>query len=68
MALLDRAIVRLLPAVPKPVSSPRMYLEDVARADNPLRHDSDKLGAVLIRVYEEQRRMRAANGHVRSLR
>jgi len=58
--------VSLVTAVPKPVSSPRLVLEDVVRDDNPLRHDSEKLATALLRVYEEQRRIRNANGAVRA--
>ena len=57
--------VALVEAQPKPVSSPRLVVDDVVRDDNPLRHDSEKLGVVLLKVYEEQRRIRAANGTVR---
>jgi len=35
------------------------------RDDLALRHDPDKLAAVLLRVYEEERRGRTANGSVR---
>jgi hypothetical protein len=40
-------------------------MDDVVRDDLPLRHDPDKLAAVLMRLYEEERRGRASNGHVR---
>jgi hypothetical protein len=44
-----------------------VWVEDVVRDDHPLRHDSDKLATVLLRVYEEeQRRTRSMNGAVRA--
>jgi hypothetical protein len=42
-----------------------VVVEDVVRDDLPLRHDPDKLAAVLMRVYEEERRGRSPNGSVR---
>jgi hypothetical protein len=40
-------------------------VEDVVRDDLALRHDPDKLATVLMRIYEDERRSRAANGRVR---
>ncbi|MBV9175211.1 MAG: YvcK family protein [Chloroflexi bacterium] len=49
------------------VTGPRILLEDVVRDDLALRHDPDKLGAALMRIYEEQRRVaRVPNGAVRA--
>jgi uncharacterized cofD-like protein len=45
---------------------PRLVLADVVRDDHPLRHDPDKLAAVLLQAYEEERRLRSANGTVRA--
>jgi uncharacterized cofD-like protein len=47
---------------------PRIMVEDVVRDGHPLRHDPDKLAAVLMRIYEEQRRTRSTNGAVRAAR
>jgi hypothetical protein len=47
-------------------TEPRVVVEDVVRDDQPLRHDPDKLAAVLMRVYETERRARSVNGTVRS--
>jgi uncharacterized cofD-like protein len=52
--------VVLVRAVEDLDSQPRIVVDDVVRADHPLRHDPDKLAAVLMRVYEEQR-----HAHVR---
>jgi len=54
--------VALVTATQRPVSSPRIVIEDVVRDDNPLRHDPDKLGTVLMRVFDEFRRARSSNG------
>jgi uncharacterized cofD-like protein len=59
--------IALVTAEPAYTSRPHMYVEDVVRDDHPLRHDSDKLATVLLRVYElEQRRTRSVNGAVRA--
>jgi uncharacterized cofD-like protein len=59
--------ITLVTAQPSASSRPYVYVEDVVRADHPLRHDSDKLATVLLRVYEEeQRRTRSMNGAVRA--
>ncbi|GAC1321065.1 MAG: YvcK family protein [Chloroflexota bacterium] len=42
---------------------PRLVVDDVVRDDHPLRHDPDKLASILMRVYEEERRTRSANGN-----
>jgi uncharacterized cofD-like protein len=47
---------------------PRVFREDVVRDDNVLRHDSDKLAAALMRIYEDQRRSRSQNGALRAVR
>lgn len=39
---------------------PRVLVEDVVRDDLALRHDPDKLAAVLMRIYEEHRRQPAS--------
>jgi hypothetical protein len=60
--------VSLVTATPRPVSSPRIVIEDVVRDDNPLRHDPEKLGALLLRLHDEFRRARTSNGAVHALR
>lgn len=47
-------------------TSPRVVADDVVRNDLPLRHDPDKLAAVIMRVYEEERRSRSVNGTIRA--
>ena len=58
--------VTLVTTSPSRSTHPRVVVEDVVRDDLPLRHDPDKLGDVLMRVYEEERRTRSGNGSVRS--
>jgi uncharacterized cofD-like protein len=57
--------ITLVKAGPSRLTQPKVVVEDVVRDDLPLRHDPDKLAAVLMRVYEEERRARASSGHVR---
>jgi uncharacterized cofD-like protein len=45
--------IHLVGATPNPGRKPDIVLDDVVRDDHPLRHDSDKLGRVLMRVYYE---------------
>ena len=45
----------------------RVLVEDVVRDDQPLRHDPDKLAAVLLRLAVGERRARSVNGTVRSV-
>jgi 2-phospho-L-lactate transferase/gluconeogenesis factor (CofD/UPF0052 family) len=40
-------------------------VHDVVRDDHPLRHDPDKLAAVVMRIFEEQRHSRSLNGALR---
>jgi uncharacterized cofD-like protein len=54
--------VTLVKTGPSRRTQPRVLVEDVVRDDLALRHDPDKLGAVIMRVYEEERRARASNG------
>jgi uncharacterized cofD-like protein len=58
--------VSLVTTSPSRSAHPRVTVEDVVRDDLPLRHDSDKLATALMRIYEEERRSRSANGVVRS--
>ncbi len=58
--------VLLVRAKPDAESQPRILVEDVVRDDHPLRHDSDKLAAVLLRVFEEQRHARPQPGALRA--
>jgi uncharacterized cofD-like protein len=60
--------VTLVTASPTTAGHPRVVVEDVVRDDHPLRHDPDKLATVLMRIYDEQRRTRSANGTVRAAR
>ncbi|MDQ3810811.1 MAG: YvcK family protein [Chloroflexota bacterium] len=60
--------VKLVRAQPDPHARPRVVVDDLVRDDQPLRHDPDKLAAVLMRVYEECRHLRTANGAVRAMR
>jgi uncharacterized cofD-like protein len=60
--------VALVTAEPDPYARPRMVVEDVVRDDLVLRHDSDKLGALLLRLYEDLRHRRRANGAVAAAR
>jgi uncharacterized cofD-like protein len=46
--------------------APRVVIEDVVRDDHPLRHDSDKLATVLMRIFEQHRHARTPNGHVKA--
>jgi uncharacterized cofD-like protein len=64
-AVADEPGITLVKAGPSRLTHPRVVVEDVVRDDLALRHDPDKLAAVLMRVYEEERRGRAANGSVR---
>jgi uncharacterized cofD-like protein len=57
--------IALVKAGPSRMTRPRVMVEDVVRDDLPLRHDPDKLATALLRIYEEERRARASNGHVR---
>jgi uncharacterized cofD-like protein len=57
--------VTLVTAEPGAVGQPRIAVEDVVRDDHALRHDPDKLAAVLLRIYDEERRARSSNGTVR---
>jgi uncharacterized cofD-like protein len=58
--------VTLVTTAPSRSTHPRVVVEDVIRDDHPLRHDPEKLAAVLMRLYEEERRARSTNGVVRS--
>ena len=58
--------IALVTTTPTRATEPRVVVEDVVRDDHPLRHDSDKLAGVLMRVYEAERRARSVNGTVRS--
>ena len=58
--------IALVTTTPSRSTEPRVAVEDVVRDDQPLRHDPDKLAAVLMRVYETERRARSVNGTVRS--
>ena len=58
--------IALVTTTPARSTEPRVVVEDVVRDDHPLRHDPDKLAAVLMRVYETERRARSVNGTVRS--
>jgi len=60
--------VTLVTTRPNEAARPQVLVEDVVRDDHPLRHDPDKLATVLMRIYEEQRRTRSANGEVRAAR
>jgi uncharacterized cofD-like protein len=57
--------ISLVKAGPSRMTHTRVVLEDVVRDDLVLRHDPDKLAAVLMRVYEDERRARATSGHAR---
>src|SRR6266851_2262744 len=63
-----QADVTLVTTTPSEAGHPRLVVEDVVRDDHPLRHDPDKLATVLMRIYEERRRTRSANGEVRAAR
>jgi len=65
--VVDEPGITLVTAGPSRMTQPRVVVEDVVRDDLPLRHDPDKLAAVLMRVYEEERRGRPANGSVRQV-
>ncbi|MCA1646906.1 MAG: uridine diphosphate-N-acetylglucosamine-binding protein YvcK [Chloroflexi bacterium] len=58
--------VRLVTTTPSDADHPQVLVEDVVRIDQPLRHDPDKLATALMRIYEERRRTRSANGAVRA--
>jgi uncharacterized cofD-like protein len=58
--------ITLVTTSPSRSTETRVVVEDVVRDDHPLRHDPDKLAAVLMRVYEAERRARSVNGTVRS--
>lgn len=55
------SLVRATAPTTQTIGRPRVIADDVVRDDHPLRHDPDKLAAVLMRVYEEERRTRPAN-------
>jgi uncharacterized cofD-like protein len=57
--------ISLVKPGPSRLTHPRVVVEDVVRADLPLRHDPDKLARVLMRVFEEERRARSGSGSVR---
>jgi uncharacterized cofD-like protein len=57
--------ISLVKTAPSRMTHTRVMVEDVVRDDLALRHDPDKLAAVLMRVYEGERRARASNGHAR---
>lgn len=61
----DQPGISLVKTGPSRMTHTRVMVEDVVRDDLALRHDPDKLATVLMRIYEEERRSRAANGHVR---
>jgi uncharacterized cofD-like protein len=65
--VVDEPGITLVTAGPSRMTQPRVVVEDVVRDDLPLRHDPDKLAAVLMRVYEEERRGRPSNGSVRQV-
>ena len=65
-AFSPQADVALVTTSPSRMTELRVVLEDVVRADLPLRHDPDKLASVLLRIYDEERRARSVNGTVRS--
>ena len=65
-AVAPEAGIALVTTTPTRATEPRVVVEDVVRDDHPLRHDSDKLAGVLMRVYEAERRARSVNGTVRS--
>jgi uncharacterized cofD-like protein len=58
--------IALVTAKHSPSRRPRVVIDDVVRDDHALRHDSDKLGTVLMRVYDEERRTRSLNGTARA--
>jgi uncharacterized cofD-like protein len=60
--------VTLVTATSTDAGRPHVIVEDVVRDGQPLRHDPDKLAAVLMRTYAGQRRTRSANGAVRAAR
>ena len=57
--------ISLVKTGPSRMTHTRVMVEDVVRNDLVLRHDPDKLAAVLMRIYEEERRARAATGGAR---
>jgi uncharacterized cofD-like protein len=57
--------ISLVKTAPSRMTRTRVNVEDVVRDDLPLRHDPDKLAAVLMRIYEEERRARSASGGAR---
>ena len=56
--------ITLVKAGPSRMTQPRILVEDVVRDDLALRHDPEKLAAVIMRVFEEERRSRSTS-HVR---
>ena len=50
------------------LDGPQVIVDDVVRDNHPLRHDPDKLAAVLMRIYDEHRRGRPVNSTSRALR
>jgi uncharacterized cofD-like protein len=60
--------VALVRAAPSDTDHPRLVVADVVRDDHPLRHDPDKLAALLLQVFEEERRVRSLNGTARAAR
>ena len=63
----DEPGIALVKAGPSRMTQPRVIVEDVVRDDLPLRHDPDKLAGVIMRVYDEERRTRSTNTHVRNV-
>jgi uncharacterized cofD-like protein len=63
-AVSPEADITLVTGAPTSSGRPRIVVEDVVRDDHALRHDPDKLAAVLMRVYDEARRTRSTNGAV----
>jgi uncharacterized cofD-like protein len=59
--------ISLVKTGPSRMTRTRVMLEDVVRDDLVLRHDPDKLAAVLMRINEEERHSRATNGHARNV-
>jgi uncharacterized cofD-like protein len=57
--------ISLVKTGPSRLTHTRVMVEDVVRDDLALRHDPDKLAAVLMRIYEDERRARASSGHAR---
>ena len=66
-AVSRQADVSLVTTSPSRMTRTRVLVEDVVRDDQPLRHDPDKLAAVLLRLAVGERRARSVNGTVRSV-